>query len=133
MQNPSPEHQGLVQALIYHFKNKLGYDIVGADYPGYDAPGTHGRHRPDILAKDRTGLIHIAEAKLGDDIANPDSKEQFVDFSNRVMSNDSGTVARMAVPFHIVVYKKDEPKLKAVLNQLGLGAKVGNTIQIWTL
>ncbi|MCX6718748.1 MAG: hypothetical protein NTY81_04130 [Candidatus Staskawiczbacteria bacterium] len=128
MQNPSPEHQKLVAALIEHFKSKLGYVILSASHSGYNDPEKHGRHEPDIVAKDSRGVLHLAEAKVGDDIFSENSKEQFVDFSNRIM-----TGTNTPVPFHIIVYKEDEPALISRLNQLGLGNLIGNKITIWTL
>ena len=128
MQNPSPEHQKLIAALINHFTTKLNLEIISVDYPGYPKPTEHGRHSPDIVAKDQNGVIHIAEAKVGDDIFSQTSKEQFLDFSNRIM-----TESRAPVPFHIVVYKQDEQSLIKQLNDLGLGHLIGNRVQVWTL
>lgn len=129
MQNPSLEHQKLVAALVDHFKTKLGFVILSAALPNFTAPVAHGRHEPDIVARDSSGVLHIAEAKASyDDIFSETAKEQFIDFSNRIM-----TGTNIAVPFHIVVYKEDEPNLLTRLNQLGLGALVEKRIKIWTL
>ena len=129
MQNPSPQHQKLVAALVDHFRNKLGLTILSAALPNFNAPVAHGRHEPDIIAKDSNGVLNLAEGKANyDDIFSETAKEQFIDFSNRVMT---GTNA--IVPFHIVVYKEDEPHLLNRLNQLGLGTLVGNRIKVWTL
>ncbi|MCX5709055.1 MAG: hypothetical protein NTY14_08850 [Candidatus Omnitrophica bacterium] len=128
MQNPSPEHQNLIAALINHFKTKLNFEILSADLPGYSKPGEHGRHSPDLVARDQHGVIQIGEAKVGDDIFSQTTKEEFVDFSNRIM-----TESRMPVPFHVVVYKQDEQNLIKQLNDLGLSGLIGNKIKIWTL
>ena len=128
MQNPSPEHQRLIAALIDHFKTKLNFEILSADYPGYVKPSGHGQHSPDIVARDQRGIIQIAEAKVGDDIFSQTSKEQFLDFSNRVMAD-----TKVPVPFHIIVYKQNELSLMRQLNDLGLGNFIGNRIQIWIL
>lgn len=128
MRNPSLRHQKLVAALIEYFRTKLGYTILSASHNGYVDPDQHGRHEPDIVAKDSKGVLHLAEAKVGDDIFSDTAKEQFLDFSSRVM-----TGTNTPVPFHIVVYKEDEPVLINRLNQLGLGGLIGNRIIIWTL
>lgn len=129
MQNPSPQHQKLVAALVDHFRNKFGLTVLSAALPNFTAPVAHGRHEPDIVARDSNGVLHIAEAKANyDDIFSEAAKEQFIDFSNRIM-----TGTNTIVPFHIVVYKEDEPNLLTRLNQLGLGTLVGNRIKVWTL
>jgi len=128
MRNPSLQHQKLVLALIEHFKLRLGYTILNASHNGYIEPDQHGRHEPDIVAKDSKGVLHLAEAKVGDTIFSEEAKEQFLDFSNRVM-----TGTNIPVIFDIVVYKEDEPALINRLNQLGLGNLIGNRIMIWTL
>lgn len=126
--NPSPEHQKLVYALLNHFRTQLGYQILEARYPGFTEPQKHGRHAPDIVAKDGHGVIHLAEAKVGDDLSSQITKEQFLDFSNRVMTNTN-----TPVPFHIIVYKEDEQLLISKLNELGLSHMIGNRIKTWTL
>jgi len=126
--NPSLEHQKLVYALLNHFKTQLGYQILEARYSGFSEPQKHGRHAPDIVAKDGRGVIHLAEAKIGDDLYSQITKEQFLDFSNRVMTNTN-----IPVPFHIIVYKEDEQLLRFKLNEFGLGYLIGNRIKIWTL
>ncbi len=129
MQNPSPQHQKLVAALADYFRTKLGFTILSAVLPNFTAPVAHGRHEPDIVARDSGGVLHIAKAKASyEDIFSEIAKEQFIDFSNRIM-----TGTNTIVPFHIVVYKEDEPNLLTRLNQLGLGSLVGNRIKIWTL
>lgn len=129
MQNPSPQHQKLVVALVDFFRNKFGFTILSAALPNYSSPSKHGRHEPDIVARDSKGVLHIAEAKASyGDILSDTTKEQFLDFSSRIM-----TETKIAVPFHIIVYKEDEPSLINRLNQIGLGALIGNRIKIWTL
>jgi hypothetical protein len=126
--NPSLEHQKLVYALLNHFKTQLVYQILEARYSGFSEPQKHGRHAPDIVAKDGRGVLHLAEAKIGDDLYSQITKEQFLDFSNRVMTNTN-----IPVPFHIIVYKEDEQLLRFKLNEFGLGYLIGNRIKIWTL
>ena len=126
--NPTPEHQKLVLALVGHFKDKLGYTILGVDYGDYPKPTKHGRHAPDIVAKDGAGTLHLAEAKVGDDLYSDNTSEEFKDFSNRVM-----TGTNVPVLLHIIVYKKDHDLLLSRLRDLGLSYKIGNKIKIWTL
>lgn len=129
MQNPSIEHQKLVGALINYFKNNLGFKILGAVYNDYPRPTEQGRHIPDIVAIDGNGLLHIAEAKANyEDIYSQNAEEEFIDFSNRVMSNNG-----LPAPFHIIVYKEDEQNLINRLVALNLGGYIGNKIEIWTL
>ncbi|MFA4872095.1 MAG: hypothetical protein WC610_03535 [Patescibacteria group bacterium] len=128
MQNPSSQHQKLVSALIGYFINNLGYEILSASIDNYADPVKQGRHEPDIIARDSSGVIHIAEAKLGDDLVSNIAKEQFEDFSNRIMASNN-----MIVPFHIVVYKENHQRLLDKLYEIGLSSLVGNRIKIWTL
>lgn len=128
MQNPGLEHQKLVISLINHFKKNLGFTILNASYNGFSEPNKHGRHEPDIVAIDKNRDIHLAEAKVENDIFSEQAREQFVDFSDRIT-----TATKRPVTLHIIVYKKDEPALISVLNQNGLGQKIGNIIKIWTL
>lgn len=125
---PSDEHQQLVAALIKHFRDNLGYEILGAEYPGFTSPAAHGRHAPDIVAKDKNGVLHLAEAKLIDDFSSERTKEQFIDFSNRIMKGTN-----IPVIFDVITYKQHEPNLIAKLNELGLGNRISSRIKIWTL
>ncbi len=126
----SQEHQNLVDALVKAFIG-AGFEIVTADSGSYSRPSAIGRHEPDIVARDRNGLIIIGEAKTADDFYSETSKEQFIDFSSRIMS--SGALQGQSVPFHIVVKKEAEGDLRSVLQSLGLTNKIGNVITIWTL
>ena len=126
----SQEHQNLVDVLVRAFIAE-GFTIETADSGSYNRPSAIGRHEPDIVAKDRNGLIIIGEAKTVDDFSSETSKEQFIDFSSRVMS--SGALQGQSVPFHIIVKKDAAADLRSVLQSLGLGNKIGSTITIWTL
>ncbi|MDP2684474.1 MAG: hypothetical protein Q8P20_05460 [bacterium] len=132
MNNPSPEHQMLVKAMLDHFTSQLNYSIVTVAYTGYDEPEKHGKHEPDIVAKDANGLIQLAEAKIGDDLSSETTQEQFEDFSKRIMS-DSSSLAGREIPFHIIVFQKDEAQLRVILNNLKLGHLIDSRIHIWTL
>jgi len=126
----SNEHQNLVDALVKAFINE-GHIIENADSGGYQRPPAIGRHEPDIIAKTQNGLIIIGEAKIKEDLNGEISKEQFIDFSSRIMA--SGLLKGQAVPFHIVVKKEAADDLRLVLASLGLSNKIGNIITIWTL
>ena len=131
-QNPTPEHQNLVLAMINHLHNSLRHKIIQAAYEGFTAPVAHGRHEPDIMTEDQFGLLHIVEAKVGSDLNSENTKEQFSDFANRIMNNTS-RLPGSPVPFHIIVYKADEMALRKVLSDLNLQVLIGNGITIWTL
>ncbi len=126
--NPTPEHQKLVLALMRHFKDKLGFTILGVDYGDFPKPSKHGSHAPDIVVKDKMGISHLAEAKVSEDLYSDNTREEFEEFSNRVM-----TGTNVPVLFHIIVYKKDHDLLLSRLRDLGLSYKVGNRIKIWIL
>jgi len=126
----SNEHQNLVDVLVKAFI-KEGYTIENADSGVYSRPAAIGRHEPDIVAKTSNGLIIIGEAKTREDLNSENSKEQFIDFSDRIMA--SGMLKGQAVPFHIVVKKDAAEDLRLVLHSLGLGNKIGSIIKIWTL
>lgn len=126
----SQEHQNLVNALVKAFIAE-GFNIETADSSSYDRPSTIGRHEPDIVAKAGNGLIIIGEAKTADDFYSETSKEQFIDFSSRIMS--SGVLQGQPVPFHIIVKKDAAADLRSVLQSLGLSNKIGSVITIWTL
>lgn len=125
-QNPSPEHQALVKALINHFQSSLGLSIIAAAYPGFTQPPAHGRHEPDVVALDQNGVLHLGEAKLAYDLSSDMTLEQLLDFSNRVMTNTS-----IPVPLHLVVYRQDEPSLQATLRYQGLSSNPN--INVWVL
>lgn len=126
----SNEHQNLVDVLVKALINE-GYVIENADSGSYQRPTTIGRHEPDIIAKTSNGLIIIGEAKIREDLNGEISKEQFIDFSSRIMA--SGLLKGQAVPFHIVVKREAAEDLRIVLASLGLSNKIGNIITIWTL
>ena len=116
LENQSKKHQDLIKALILALQNRHGVATTHASFPGYSEPEKMGRHEPDTIGQDQTGLIHIGEAKTGDnDLSTPQAKEQFIDFSQRTMKSDG-----RSVPFHIIVPKDAEPKLVSILNELGL-------------
>lgn len=126
----SQEHQNLVDALVKAFIAE-GFTIETADSGTYTRLHAIGRHEPDIVARTSNGLIVIGEAKTADDFYSENSKEQFIDFSSRIMS--SGILQGQPVPLHIIVKKDAAADLRSVLQSLGLGNKIGSVITIWTL
>lgn len=99
----------LANALI-----KGGLTITHVALPGYQNPPKFGRHEPDIVATDTSGLVHLGEAKTDNDIDSALTEEQLMDFSSRVM-----TVDNRKVPLHVVVPKHLYEKLDHKL--LGMG------------
>lgn len=122
-------HQTLVNALISAFQSR-GYTIVRAVGGNYSEPYKIGRHEPDIIAKDNNGLLIIGEAKVGEDLFSETTKEQLVDFSNRIMSE--GLLRGVKIPLHIIVPQKDTGTVRQVLGSLGLTNKIGERIFIWS-
>ena len=95
----SEEHQEIVKGLINHFESK-GLTIICAAYEGYDECKKEGKHEPDVVAKDSSGLHYIGEAETCDSLDDPDTEEQFNDFSHRKM-----TKSEKSVPFYIGIPK----------------------------
>lgn len=110
----SDEHQMIVKRLIDHLQNK-GLTITCAAYTGYDECEKVNRHEPDVMAMDDSGLIYIAEAETCDSLDDDLTKEQFQDFSDRVMTGD-----KRKVPFFIGIPSSCESRLLEILHNLGL-------------
>ena len=54
----------LIAALVNHFRATLGFTIVSAALPNFSPqPDKHGRHAPDIVARDKNGILQLGEAK----------------------------------------------------------------------
>ena len=123
------EHQNLVNALIAAFQSR-GYTILKAAVTNYQAPEAIGRHEPDVIARDQQGVLVIGEAKTANDLSSQTSIEQFVDFSNRIMSD--GPLRGTKIPLHIIVPQNQANALRQVLASLGLSIKIGESIFIWT-
>lgn len=122
------EHDRLVNSLVLALQ-KEGYTILSASLDGYSQPHRIGRHEPDIIGKDANGLVILGEAKTSDDIDTERSREQYLDFSNRIMSD--GLLKGRQVPLHIIVSRQSSPILRQVIVDLGLSYKIGNQIIIW--
>lgn len=110
----SKEHQEIVKSLIDHFKKK-GLTIICAAYEDYDECGKKGRHEPDVVVKDSSGLHYIGEAETCDSLDDTDTEEQFQDFSNRQMKD-----SKKDIPFYIGIPKSCEQELLDKLKELDI-------------
>lgn len=124
-QNQSPLHGQLIGRLLHELANSRGHSILAASYPGFNEPFKCGRHEPDVISVDTTGLQHISEVKTGDDLNTEHTREQLWDFANRVMKNDG-----RSVPFIVLIPAAYQQKLREVLNELGLLNK--DNVVVWT-
>ena len=124
------EHQRLLNALSTALQGK-GFEVINQAGWQDREPFAIGRHKPDIIAKDPSGVLVIGEAKTGADLDKQRSREQFVDFSSRIMSE--GILKGREIPLHIIIPESYSARLRQVLASLGLASKIGNRITIWTL
>jgi len=114
----SQRHETVVKAVMDYF-GRQAWRVTAAAYEGYDEPSKVGRHEPDVIAVDTRGVVVYGEAKTGDgDIGTQHSREQYHDFSSRVMT-DSGTTC----PLYLCVVSGHEPELRRVLSAEGLSGK----------
>jgi hypothetical protein len=113
----SDEHQILVKKLIDHFESKR-LTIQCAAYGGYDECPKYGRHEPDVVAMDSSGLLYIGEAETCGSLSDEDTRRQFVDFSNRAMAND-----KRKIPFYIAIPTTCENGLLQILDDLGVRSR----------
>lgn len=121
-------HQKLVRALIKKFVLE-GLEILKAADEGYEEPYKIGRHKPDIIARDaQKETFSIGEAKICDDLTSDRTKEQFEDFSSRVMGE--GKSKGTTVSFHVVVPKSCEDNAWLMFRTLGLSDRIN--IKVWT-
>ena len=131
MEIPTPEHQALLESALEYFKSK-DYEILrAANLEGYTNPAKQGRHEPDAIMVDSEGVLHFLEAKLGSDMANERTKEQFIDFSRRVMGDGSKHPGHPVI-LDIVVFRKDTEILLNVLRELSLLDLLGKRINFYT-
>ena len=108
-------HGSLIKGLIDYFQTK-DLEISLANYEGYTKPFVIKRHSPDVMALDRTnGLIHIGIVKLCSSLNEQTTKEEFEDFSKRLMKSSNGEKIR--VPLYIAVPKDCQSKIKEVFRQ----------------
>jgi hypothetical protein len=114
----SPEHRRLVRGLIGYF-NRIGFTVTNAACEGYtQCPEIDGRI-PDVWGRNNEGLIAIGEAKTNDDLENERTDDQFMTFSNRVMSQGQ-PLAGAPVPFYIGITRGYENQVMNSLVRLGI-------------
>jgi hypothetical protein len=73
-------HRTLVQSLMSTLANGSG-EIINAEHVGtLPLPPTVGRHRPDLAGRTPYGMLFLGEAKLGPELFEEHTQEQFSDF-----------------------------------------------------
>lgn len=108
----------LLKNLIDHFTYN-GLEIQYANYAGYEKPFMINRHAPDVIAFDsKKQLAYIGEAKMCVELTEPTTKEQFNDFSNKLMR--SGKSEHTKLPFFIAVPNECVSKIPQTLRDCGL-------------
>ena len=108
-------HDSLIKRLIDYFQTK-GLEISLANYEGYTKPFVIKRHSPDVMAVNRSnGLIHIGIVKLCSSLNDQTTKEEFEDFSKRLMK--SSETEKIRVPFYIAVPNECQSKVKEIFRQ----------------
>jgi len=114
----SPEHRRLVKQLIEWMENE-GFKVECAAHPDYNrCSETEKGHIPDAKGYDRNRELRAyGEAKTTDDIDSERTKDQFRDFSKRMM-----TESKKSCPFFIVAPEGSEDAVRAVLKELGLSS-----------
>ena len=111
------EHQRLVRKLMEYFES-MGL-IVTCACSGYVNCEKIKSFEPDVLALDNNiGLHYIGEAKTCDNLKSDHTKNQFLEFSNRVMTR--GKSAGKDVPFYIIVPDDCKSELNPILKELEL-------------
>lgn len=117
----SDEHQVLVGNLITYLKER-NLTILCAAYPNYSKCPPEDRHEPDVRARDESNdLVSIGEAKMCDDLSSERTKEQLLDYSQRVMS--AGRSKGVAVPFYLIVPKSCVGEAWKALRELSLDTR----------
>ena len=102
-------HESLIKGLIDYFQSK-DLEISLANYSGFQKPFIIKRHSPDVLAIDRSsGLVHIGIVKLCSSLTDQTTKEEFEDFSKRLMKNAN---EKIRVPFYIAVPNDCQTKIQ---------------------
>ena len=108
-------HRRLVRALIRYFEDQ-GWDVLSAASEDYPEPPAIGRHEPDVVGRRPDGVLVYGEAKTGEgDLDTDHSREQYVDFSQRVMKRSG-----VPCPFYICIPKDQVERLRRVLGELGV-------------
>lgn len=107
-------HDSLIKELIDHFLEK-NLVIRLANYEGYKKPMVIKRHSPDVIAIDNSGLVHIGIVKMCSSLSDQITKEEFEDFSKRLMKNSDSQKIR--VPFFIAVPYDCQSKVKEMFRK----------------
>ena len=107
-------HDSLVKELIGHFLEK-NLEVRLANCEGYNKPMVIKRHPPDILAVDSSGLVHIGVVKMCSSLGDQMTREQFEDFSKRLMKNSDSQKIR--VPLFIAVPTDCQAKVREMFRQ----------------
>lgn len=112
------DHKSLLKNLIDHFESN-GLEIQYANYDGYEKPFVINRHAPDVIAFDRQNQLgYIGEVKMCNELTEDRTKEQFEDFSKKLMR--TGKSERTKLPFFIAVPNECTSKLPQTLKEIGL-------------
>ncbi|CAE6497471.1 MAG: hypothetical protein QXE84_07010 [Candidatus Nitrosotenuis sp.] len=115
------DHKSLVKSLIDHFTSN-GLEIQYANYDGYEKPFVINRHAPDIIAFDRQNQLgYIGEVKTCSELVEQTTREQFEDFSNKLMK--SGKSERVKLPLFIAVPHECESKIPQTLRDYKLDSR----------
>lgn len=116
-------HQLMVLALVRKFYED-GYELKGATYfSNLAIPPKIGKSRPDVLALETDGTLHIGEAKIKSNLASKFTREQFADYLEAQSPN--GKPAHL----HIIVELNLKEKLIQLLEYWRFEKK---NINIWT-
>lgn len=107
--------------MMDHFSS-LGLEIQYANYDGHQKPFVINRHAPDVIAFDRVKhLGYIGEAKVCTELEEPRTREQFDDFSKKIMR--SGVSEKTRLPFYIAVPHECNSKTTQVLKEMHLDSR----------
>jgi hypothetical protein len=77
----------------------------GLNFPD---PYKIGRHEPDALGG-KGGMVWIGEVKIGSDLNDQTSQEQFADFSRRVMTDSGSPCPFISASLRALLGRRDRP------------------------
>lgn len=109
----SPTHKERVASMVSWLRQQ-GVTVSHAS-GGLDLPDPYkiGRHEPDALGH-KDGVIWIGEAKVGSDLMDQTSQEQFADFSRRQMTESASSC-----PFILCVPKGFDDQARRAVSVAG--------------
>ena len=108
-------NESLIGGLIDYIQRN-GLEITYANFQGYKKPFVINRHSPDVVAQNRsTRLVYLGIVKLCASLEDQITKEEFEDFSKRVMKNSDAKNVR--IPLVIAVPNACESKVKESFRQ----------------